>query len=109
MFRRYGIRGDERKAQPISSDVRDKHTHPPPGQPGNPRHPFCAGPGGHDPRVGYTQVPPVNADIGLTRGQYVLVGFPRNRGGILYAASDWMTAIFSYSIGGSNPAELCRR
>jgi len=38
-----------------------------------------------------------------------LLGFPRNRGGILYAASDWMTAIFSYSIGGSNPAELCRR
>ena len=37
------------------------------------------------------------------------VGFPPNRGGIVYAASGWMAAIFSYSIGGSNPAELCLR
>jgi hypothetical protein len=37
------------------------------------------------------------------------VGFPRNRGGFLYAASGWMAAIFSYSTGGSNPAELWRR
>jgi hypothetical protein len=38
-----------------------------------------------------------------------IVGFPRNRGGFLYAASGWMAAIFSYSTGGSNPAELWRR
>ena len=38
-----------------------------------------------------------------------LMGFPRNRGGFLYAASGWMAAIFSYSTGGSNPAELWRR
>jgi hypothetical protein len=37
------------------------------------------------------------------------LGFPRNRGGFLYAASGWMAAIFSYSTGGSNPAELWRR
>ena len=37
------------------------------------------------------------------------MGFPRNRGGFLYAASGWMAAIFSYSTGGSNPAELWRR
>lgn len=37
------------------------------------------------------------------------LGFPPNRGGVVYAASGWMAAIFSYSIGGSNPAELCRR
>ena len=39
----------------------------------------------------------------------ICVGFPRNRGGFLYAASGWMAAIFSYSTGGSNPAELWRR
>ena len=38
-----------------------------------------------------------------------VLGFPRNRGGFLYAASGWMAAIFSYSTGGSNPAELWRR
>jgi len=38
-----------------------------------------------------------------------ILGFPRNRGGFLYAASGWMAAIFSYSTGGSNPAELWRR
>jgi hypothetical protein len=37
------------------------------------------------------------------------LGFPSNRGGFLYAASDWMAAIFSYSTGASKPAELCRR
>jgi hypothetical protein len=37
------------------------------------------------------------------------LGFPPNRGGFLYAASGWMAAIFSYSTGGSKPAELCRR
>lgn len=37
------------------------------------------------------------------------VGFPPNRGGFLYAAPGWMAAIFSYSTGGSKPAELCRR
>ncbi|WP_369830499.1 hypothetical protein, partial [Mycobacterium sp. 1245111.1] len=35
------------------------------------------------------------ANIVAPRGD---MGFPRNRGGILYAASDWMAAIFSYSI-----------
>ena len=39
----------------------------------------------------------------------LIMGFPRNRGGFLYAASGWMAAIFSYSTGGSNPAELWRR
>ena len=39
----------------------------------------------------------------------LVMGFPRNRGGFLYAASGWMAAIFSYSTGGSNPAELWRR
>jgi len=34
------------------------------------------------------------------------VGFPWKRGGFLYAASGWMAVIFSYSTGGSNPAEL---
>ena len=38
-----------------------------------------------------------------------VLGFPPNRGGFLYAASGWMAAIFSYSTGGSKPAELCRR
>ena len=43
-------------------------------------------------------------------GQLVArVGFPPNREGFLYAASGWMAAIFSYSTGGSKPAELCRR
>jgi hypothetical protein len=37
------------------------------------------------------------------------LGFPPNRGGFLYAAPGWMAAIFSYSTGGSKPAELCRR
>jgi hypothetical protein len=37
------------------------------------------------------------------------LGFPRKRGGFLYAASGLMAAIFSYSTGGSNPAELWRR
>ena len=41
--------------------------------------------------------------------QYWGLGFPPNRGGFLYAAPGWMAAIFSYSTGGSKPAELCRR
>ena len=36
-------------------------------------------------------------------------GFPPKSWRIPYAASGRMAVIFSYSIGGSNPAELCRR
>jgi hypothetical protein len=38
-----------------------------------------------------------------------LPGFPPKSWRIPYAASGRMAVIFSYSIGGSNPAELCRR
>jgi DNA-binding CsgD family transcriptional regulator len=48
-------------------------------------------------------------DVTMESPQTITVGFPPNRGGFLYAASGWMAAIFSYSTGGSKPAELCRR
>jgi hypothetical protein len=35
------------------------------------------------------------------------MNFSPNRGGVVYAASGSMAAIFSYSISGSNPVELC--
>ena len=60
------------------------------------------------------QLPPPSGSAATRRAIWntirgSLVGFPRNRGGFLYAASGWMAAIFSYSTGGSNPAELWRR
>ena len=48
-------------------------------------------------------------DVTMESPQTITVGFPPNRGGFLYAAPGWMAAIFSYSTGGSKPAELCRR
>ena len=38
-----------------------------------------------------------------------ICGFPPKSWRLPYAASGRMAVIFSYSIGGSNPAELCRR
>lgn len=37
------------------------------------------------------------------------LSLPSNRGGFSYAAAGWSTAIFSYSVGDINAAELCRR
>ena len=42
--------------------------------------------------------PGMSGDSGLTGAVH-----------FLYAAPGWMAAIFSYSTGGSKPAELCRR
>ena len=57
-----------------------------------------------------TRLAPLGQWVGhAMTAQEALVGFPPNRGGFLYAAPGWMAAIFSYSTGGSKPAELCRR